>query len=89
MRSHRSAQSGFTMVELLIVIIIVGVLAAIAIPVYAAQRAKAKDAALKASRHVLVVETTTCLATAPSASRTERAPEPRPVPPTGPRPLRP
>lgn len=40
--------SGFTLVELLVVMIIIGVLAAIAVPVFINQRAKAHDAAVKA-----------------------------------------
>lgn len=39
------------MIELLVVIIVIGILAAIAIPVYAAQRDKAKDAAVKSGVH--------------------------------------
>jgi general secretion pathway protein G len=49
----RKHESGFTLVELMIVMLIIGVLAAVAIPSFISSIKNAKEAALKEDLHVL------------------------------------
>jgi general secretion pathway protein G len=52
-RPRSSAQQGFTLLELMIVMIIIGILAAVAVPAYLQSVRKAKEAVLREDLHTM------------------------------------
>lgn len=60
MRRSKDPEGGFTLVEILVVILIIGILAAIAIPLFLNQRKAANEAAIRSDMHTVQLAMENC-----------------------------
>ena len=80
LKSRRDDEEGFTLIELMVVVLIIAILIAIAIPTFLGARERAQDRAAQSNlRNALTAEKTsytddeTFTATCPRGSRLDRA----------------
>ncbi len=78
MRRRAKGQGGFSLIELLLVTIIIGILTAIAVPMFLVQRQRARNTAVKAGIHHIQVGVQ-----AAAADNDDKYPSPMAVQPTG------